>query len=67
MGKCYAFKGQSLENRRSCVFQAIGGVLLQRCAATMSKHRKHSTKVRAKGIDPVWNQAYSSLLQNLGE
>lgn len=65
MGKCYALKGQSLENGLSCVFQAIGSILLQRCTASMSKHRQQSTKVRTKGIDPIWNQGYSSLLQNL--
>ena len=65
MGKCYALKGQSLENGLSCVFQTIGSILLQRCTASMSKHRQQSTKVRTKGIDPIWNQGYSSLLQNL--
>ena len=54
MEKCYTFKGQSLENGLSCIFQAIGNIL-QRCRASMTKHRQQSTRVRAKGIDLIWN------------
>ena len=32
----------------------------------MSKHRQHRTKLGAKGIDPIWSQACSSLLHFLG-
>ena len=67
MGKCNALKGQSLEDGLSCAFQALGSILLQRCTARMSKPRQRSTKVRTKGVDPTWNQVYSSLLQNLVE
>ena len=28
--KCYIFKGQNLENGLSCIFQAIGNILLQK-------------------------------------
>ena len=45
------------------IFQAIGNILLQRCRASVTKHRKQSTKVRAKGIDPIWSQVCSSPLQ----
>ena len=31
----------------------------------MTKHRQQSTKVRAKGIDSIWSQVCSSLLQLL--
>ena len=44
----YTLKGQrSLENLLSCVFQIIGNVFLflQKCGASMTKHRKQSTKV----------------------
>ena len=30
MEKCYTFKGQSPETRLSCIFQAIGNILLQK-------------------------------------
>ena len=36
---------------------------LQRCRACMTKHRQQSTRVKAKGIDPIWSQVCSSLLQ----
>ena len=62
MEKCYTFKGQRLEHGLSCLFQAIGNILLQRCRARMTKHRQQSTEVRAKGLDPIWSQVCSSLL-----
>ena len=54
---------QSLENGQSRIFQAIGNIILQRCRASMTKHRQQSTKVRAKGIHPMWGQVCFSLLQ----
>ena len=53
---------QSLENVLSCVFQAVGNILLQRSRASIKKHLQLSAKVRAKGIDPIWSQVCSSLL-----
>lgn len=38
----------------SCILEAIGNVLLQRCKVSMTKHRKQNTKVRAKEIDLIW-------------
>ena len=55
------FKGQSLENGLSCIFQAIG-ILLQKCRARVTEPREQSTRVRAKGIEPIWIQVCSSLL-----
>ena len=54
---------QSLEKGLLCVFQATGIILSQRCRARITKHSKQSTNVRAKGIDPIWCQVCSSLLQ----
>ena len=51
---------QSLEKGGLCIFQAIGNILLQRCRASMTKHRQQSTNVR---IDPLWSQVCSSLLK----
>jgi len=34
----------------------------QRCRASMTKHQQQSTNVRAKGIDTIWSQVWSSLL-----
>ena len=39
---------QSLENGLSHIFQAIGNILLQRCRASMTKHKEQSTKVELK-------------------
>lgn len=51
MGKCYTFKGQSLGNGLSCVFQAIGNFLLQTDGEPLwLKLRQQSSKIRAKGI-----------------
>ena len=49
--KCYTFQSSSLENRSSCIFQAIFNILSQRCRVRMTKHRQQSTRVRTKGID----------------
>ena len=60
VGRCYTFKDQSLENSLSCVFQAIGTILLQK---VYSQHdRQQSTKVKVKETDPTWGQMYFSLL-----
>ena len=64
MVKCYTFKGQSLGNGLSCIFQALGNIFLVRFRASMTKHRQQSTRVRAEGIDPIWSQLCSSLLHN---
>ena len=63
MEKCYIFKGQSLENGLSSMFQALGNILSQRNRASMTKHRQQGTRVRAKGIDPVWVHISPSLSQ----
>ena len=49
MGKCYTFKGQSLESGPSCIFQAIESLL-------NLEQRQKNTKVKAKEIDPLWSQ-----------
>ena len=63
MGKCFTFKGRSLENGLLCVFQAIGDILLHTYRAHMTKHRQQHTRVRAKETDPIWSQVGSPLLQ----
>ena len=50
---------QSLEKGLSCIFQAIGNRSFTKCRASMTKHRRQSTEVRAKGIDPTWSQVCS--------
>ena len=59
--KCYTFKYQNLENRLSCIFQALGNILLQRYRASMTKHRQQSTKVKAKGIDLIESGLFFSV------
>ena len=59
MRKGYTFQGQSPEHRLPCIFQATGNILLQRCRASMTKHRPQSTRVRAKAINPTWSQVCS--------
>lgn len=44
--KCSTFKGQSLENRRSCLFQALGNILLPMRRISMTKHSH-----RARGLE----------------
>ena len=39
-----------------CIFQAIGNIPLQSCRSSIDKHRKQSTRFRAKGRDPAWGQ-----------
>ena len=53
---------QSLEKELSCIFQAIGNILLQRFRASITKHRQQSTEVGATGIDPKRSQVCFSLL-----
>ena len=47
MEKPYTFKGQSLENRPSCIFQAIGNILVAE-AATKVKAKKKPKKKKTK-------------------
>ena len=63
MGKCFTFKGRSLENGLLYVFQAIGDILLLTYRAHMTKHRQQHTSVRTKETDPIWSQVGSPLLQ----
>ena len=65
MEACYTFKDQSLEKGISCIFWVVGSNLLQRCRAIVTEYRRQNTKVRAKGIDSIWSQVCSSLLQFL--
>ena len=62
----YPFKGQILESRLCCVFQARGSVILQRSRASMTKRRRQSTKVRTRGIDSTWNHVCFFLWHILG-
>ena len=55
MESCYPFKGQSLENGLSYMFQAIGSIL-------NTKAKQQKTKVKAKETDPIWTQICSSRL-----
>ena len=36
-------------------FGATGNILYIRCGASMTQHRQQSMKVRAKGIDPIYD------------
>ena len=55
-------KGQSPENKLSCIFQAVATFFYKRCRASVTKHRQWSTPVKAKGMDLTWTQICSSLL-----
>ena len=44
---------QSHENGLSYILQATGNVLLERCRASMTKHKQQNTKLIAKGADSV--------------
>lgn len=57
---------QSLENRLSGIFQTLGNILLQKRRVSMTKHKPQTpSKVRAKGIDPIWKQVCSLLQEDL--
>ena len=56
MKKRYTFKGQSLENGLSCLFQAIGNSL-------HLQQKQQTTKAKVKETDPIWSQICPSLLQ----
>ena len=51
----YTFKGQSLENGLSCMFQTIGSIL-------NTKEKQQNTKVKVKETDLIWSQICSSWL-----
>ena len=53
MGKCYTFKGQSLENGLYYVFQGIGNILLQRVQNQHGKAQTTEHRVRAKGMHSI--------------
>ena len=61
--RCCTFKGQSLENGLSCIFQAVGNILLQKVQSQHGYTQATEHRVRAKVIYPIWSQA-CSLLQN---
>ena len=61
MEGCYTFKVRVLK-MGSLVYFRLQATLLQRCRASMTKHRQQSTKVGTKEIDLVWSRL-SSLLQ----
>ena len=42
-------------------------ILLERCRASMSKHRQQNTRVKAKGIDQIWSQICFSVTKSLKE
>ena len=57
MEKCYIFKGQSLENGLSSIFQALGNILLM----IHPEQRQQNAKFKVKGKDPVWSQICPSV------
>ena len=69
MGKCTLLKvkfgRQSLENELCGVFQATSNILSQRCRASRTKHRQQSTRVRSKGMDPIWSQTCPLVIKQL--
>ena len=67
-GKVLYFKGQALEAvpwelGYSVCFRPQETFFFKRCRALMTQHRQQSTGVRDKGVDPIWSQVCSSLLQ----
>ena len=52
----YTFKGQSLENGLSCMFQAIGSIL-------NTREKQQNTKVKVKETDLIRSQICSSWLR----
>ena len=68
MEKPYTFKGQSLENRPSCIFQAIGNILVAEAATKVKakKKKKKRKKNKTPKTEPRWSQICSSLLQEQG-
>lgn len=56
MEKSYALKGQSLENGLSCMFRAIGNILLQKEQNQHDSAQKTEHRVRAQGTDLIWSQ-----------
>ena len=59
--KDYTFKGQAW----ACISQAIDNISLQKCRASMTKHRQQvrGKIVRTKETDPIRSQVFSSLTQ----
>lgn len=62
MKKLSEWKGQSLENGLSRIFQALGNVPLQKVQASMAKYEPQSTRVRIEETDRIWSQVCSLLL-----
>lgn len=48
MGKCYTFKGQSLENQLWCIFQCISNIPLRRCFTSMTKRGNKAQRLELK-------------------
>ena len=63
MGKCNAFKGQSLEDGLSCAFQALGSILLQKVQSQCDSARATEHSVKAKETGEMWSQISPSLFQ----
>ena len=64
-GKCYTFKGQTLEVRLSCIFEATDNTLLQKCRASMNKHRKRNRSNMESDLFfsvTLWVPAYCTFL-----
>ena len=59
----WTLKDQSPENGLSCIFHAVGNILLQK-VQSQPKHKQQSTKAKVKGTDLIWSQICSSLLHN---
>ena len=59
MEKRYTFKGPNYP----IYFRLEAIFFYKRCRASMTKHRPRSAKVRAEGIDAIWSQLCSSLLE----
>ena len=54
MEKCYTLQVRALRVDYHVYFGAIGNVLYERCGASMTQPRQQSMKVRAKGIEPIY-------------
>lgn len=63
MEKCCTFSDQSLEDGLSCIFPAVGNILIQRFRANITKYKQECARVKAKKVVATQNQVCSSLLQ----
>lgn len=55
---------QSFEKGCYIYFGLLSKFFYEKCRANRTNHRQQKTKVRAKGVDSIWNQVCSFLLHD---